>query len=968
MISDKYELKLEKDLPDVGSRCYYYIHKKTGMKVLVLSNDDKNKVFSIGFKTKSENNTGVAHILEHSVLCGSEKYPIKDPFIELVKGSLNTFLNAMTYPDKTLYPVASTNDKDFKNLMDVYLDAVFHPNIYKNKEIFMQEGWHYCLDNIDSDLTYSGVVYNEMKGAYSGVSEMLERAVEQSVYHNHFYSKDSGGDPLEIPKLSYEDFLEFHRTHYHPSNAFLYLYGDMDIEEILNYIDKDYLEGFERTKACKIEIPKEEDCIPVLKLPYPVANENELKDTAYFSFNTAVDITEDPNLYKAMEILSYVLVNAPGAPVSKALYAAGIGQDVSSDFAAVYAKPLFTIEAANTNEDRFEEFQTIVRTVLKEQAEKGIDKQALLGAIHSFEFRFREADYGSYPKGLIYYLTSLDYWNYHDDNPVLYLEQLNMFEFLKNNIDTGYFERIIKERILNNRHQSSVCVYPKTGLQEEIDARVAEELKSYKESLSIEQLEEIIRENEELERYQMEAESKDCLPALQIEDIDKASLVYSIEEIRHPFGKIWWHNCDTNSITYAKLMFEIEDLQEGYLPYLGMLSALLGYVDTKSYRYHELRNEINIHLGGLSVDVNYYPSSSDKDRYRLFLSLNFKCLKDELDKAFELSKEILLHSVLNQKARVKEVLQEAKTAVEESGIQSGNAVAALRAASIISQSSRVSDLTKGLAYYDKLNEVLENYDDEFEKLLKALNDLLKHIVSCETFHLSVTTDEETLKEVEERAKTFSKLLVQSVELDPVDNSSENYVNTGIIAPSSTVQYVARVGHAGESFRYHGSFQVLRVLLSFEYLWKEIRVKGGAYGCSSSILRNGMGTFTSYRDPNLSQTEKVYEGIPEYLEKIELTEAEIRKYIIGAVSQLDTPLSNSLKGMKALTSFLSGLTAEDYQRERDEVLGTSLSDIRAAGDVVRRILSKRYTCTIGSKEMINKEAERFEQIRMFSKKN
>lgn len=966
-ISDKYELKFEKFMPDTKADCYYLIHKKTGMKVLVLSNDDNNKVFSIGFKTKSDNSTGVAHILEHSVLCGSENYPIKDPFIELVKGSLNTFLNAMTYPDKTLYPVASTNEKDFRNLMSVYLDAVFKPNIYRNKEIFMQEGWHYCLDDINGELSYSGVVYNEMRGAYSSVSDILEREVEKSIYNNHFYGNDSGGDPLDIPKLGYEEFLEFHRTHYHPSNAYLYLYGDMDINETLEYIDETYVGKYDRIDACTIEIPKAEDCIPIVKSPYPVADKNELNDTAYFSFNVAIDIREDPNLYKALEVLSYVLVNAPGAPVSKALYEAGIGQDVSSEFVAVYAKPLFTIEAANTNEERFEEFKEIINKVLKEQVEKGVDRQALLGAINASEFRFREGDYGAYPKGLIYYLTALDYWNYNDDNPVLYLEQLSMFDFLKKNIDTGYFEKVIQERILDNKHQSVVCVYPKLDLQKEIDERVSKELAAYKAGLSKEELEGIVRMNKELERYQSsEEENKDCLPLLKKEDIGKKAITYSIEEKQIAGHTLLWHECDTNGISYVKLMFEADELQECYLPYLGMLSSVLGLVDTKSYPYHELRNEINIHLGGMSVDTYNALSAKDKDEYRFFLILKFKCLEDKLDKAIELAKEILIQSSFDNKTRIKEILQETKTAIEESAIQSGNAVAALRAASMISRANRVSDLTKGLAYYDRLNYVLENYDREYPNLLKIFQDLLNNIVSKEKLVLSLTSDKTVIPVLENKIKNFVSELGMSGKLAEFEYERDEYVNLGIIAPSSTVQYVARVGDCGDDFKYHGSLQVLKVLLSFDYLWNEIRVKGGAYGCSSSILRNGIGTFTSYRDPHLSETEKVYEGIPEYLDKIELSDRDINKYIIGAISQLDTPLSNSLKGLKALNSYLSGVSHEDYQRERDEILNTKLSDIRAAAKIVEKLLSKRYVCTIGSKEVLNKEKDRFDKLRLFSK--
>lgn len=966
---DNYEVRFVKYMEDTKSNCHYLIHKRTGMRVLFLENDDNNKVFSIGFRTKVHNSTGVAHILEHSVLCGSEKYPLKDPFIELAKGSLNTFLNAMTYPDKTLYPVASTNNADFRNLMSVYLDAVFKPNIYKYKEIFMQEGWHEVLNNSDDAITYSGVVYNEMKGAYSQAGEILSREIEKSIFNKHTYSYDSGGDPANIIDLSYEEFLDFHRKNYNPSNAYLYLYGDLDLEETLSFIDENYINGYDRVDGIEsIDMPDAENIIKEVKTAYSVADDKNIDALSHLSYNVAVDIRHDKNLYQALDILSYVLVNAPGAPISKALYEAGIGEEISAVFETGYIKPLLKITASNTDIKRFDEFKSIIDEVLKKQLEGGIDKTALLGALNTQEFNFRESDFGVYPKGLLYYLTILDSWNYYDDEPTLYIEQLSMFDFLKKNIATGYFENVVKSCILENSHKTFVAIYPQLNLQEKIDNAIALRAADFKASLDENGIKALIAANKRLEEYQSSEDSVENInkiPLLKISDIKRETDFRDIKEEKIGQHLFLTYETDSNGIFYTKLIFEIDkDITFGYLPYLGILSNLYGMVDTEDYSYNELRNQINLYLGGLKVEAGLCKNGQDYDEYRIFLTLSIKGLFSNTSKALELARQVLFTSRLDDKARVKEILKETKTYLESSFIRSGSAYAVSLAKSIFNKAAQVDEAISGLTFYDELNIILNNYDDEYEKMITKVKALKNHIIAKSRLIINYTGDSHGKTLLVDKINMILDELPNGEELPSIDDRLKPLANnTAIIAPSSTVQYVARAGHSNiDRVKCNAAAKVVKVLLGYEYLWNEIRVKGGAYGCACNISKSGIVSFSSYRDPKLTETEEVFEKTGEYLQKLQLSDRDINKYIIGTMSGIDTPLGPALKGAHALSAYFHKVDSKEMQQIREQVLDTTLEDIHMVGAVIDDAMKHRYACTIGSKDKIMKCADRFETVR------
>ena len=480
-----YEVLEKRRIDDLNSESYILKHKKTGARVALLSNDDENKVFYIGFRTPPKDSTGVAHIIEHTVLCGSKKFPLKDPFVELVKGSLNTFLNAMTYPDKTVYPIASCNDADFQNLMHVYLDAVFYPNIYKTQNIFRQEGWHYEMEDENSELTINGVVYNEMKGAYSSADDVLSREILNSLYPDTTYGIESGGDPLCIPDLTYEEYLDFHRRYYHPSNSYIYLYGNMDMAEKLKFIDEEYLSDFDSISIdSRVEMQPAFDQPREIHRQYSIMKDESEEDNTFLTYNCSVGTSLDRKKYVAFDILDYALCSAPGAVLKKALIDKGIGKDVYSDFNNGIQQPIFSIYARNANADQKDEFVSCIRSVLEDLVKNGIDKKALLAGINLYEFKYREADFGRFPKGLLYGLQVLDSWLYDDMKPWINIEANETFDQLKKEVETDYFEKLIQKYLLDNNHKTVLLLEPVKGLTEKQDEELKEKLQHYKESFS----------------------------------------------------------------------------------------------------------------------------------------------------------------------------------------------------------------------------------------------------------------------------------------------------------------------------------------------------------------------------------------------------------------------------------------------------------------------------------------------------
>ena len=963
---EAYELIEKREIEDIHSLSYVLRHKKSGAKIALLSNEDKNKVFYIGFRTPPKDSTGVAHILEHSVLCGSKKFPLKDPFIELAKGSLNTFLNAMTYPDKTIYPVASCNDKDFQNLMHVYLDAVFYPNIYKEDKIFRQEGWHYEMENVEDDLKINGVVYNEMKGVYSSPDDVVERKIMDSLFPNHTYGIESGGDPDVIPSLSYEEFLDFHRKYYHPCNSYIYLYGDMDMAEKLDFIDKEYLSSFEQIEVDSV-IPKAPvfDKMQEVTSEYSVMSEEEMKDAAYLSF--AVNVAERGNKehYMAFPILDYAICSSQGAPIKKALIEKGIGDDVYSTLEMGISQPYFAIIAKNTSEDKKEVFLNTIRDVVKDLVENGIDKKALLAGLNVFEFQYREADFGSYPKGLAYGLDMLDSWLYDDKKVFDFIEANDIYKKLREEIDNGYFEKLLKESILENTNASMIIVSPKLNMNEEKEEALAKKLEEYKNSLSKEALENIVFETKALKEYQEKEEPKEVLetiPLLKREDIGKETLKLKNELKKTKGADILMHDIETNGIAYMRFMFDISDVAEDKLIYVGLMKNLIGLMDTKNYTYGELYNEIHIRTGGIGVLTNFFPNYERKEDYKLTLDVKSKVLFGKLQPAYEIMEEMILRTNFRDKKRLKELLLEMKAKTQSSFVSAGHSLAAGRALSYVSVANKISEQLKGLEQYRFLEELIEKFDERIDDVIWTMEELCRQIFVKERLLVDYTGTMEGYQEVENICQMLYDVLPSKKEGKGTLISPNCEVLNEAFKTSGQVQFVCRAGNfAKKGLVYTGALKVLRVMMGYDYLWNNVRVKGGAYGCMCSFMRNGDSFFVSYRDPNLKKTVEIYENISEYLRNYEADERTITQYIIGTVSDLDSPLTPSAYGAYSLNAYLSKVTEDMLQKDRDEVLNVTEEDIRKLADYVDAIMEDNCICVVGTGSKIKESKELFSHI-------
>lgn len=975
-IPKEYELIKGEFVTELDSFVLTLRHKLSGARVLVLSNEDNNKVFNIGFRTPPKDATGVPHIIEHTVLCGSKNFPAKDPFVELVKGSLNTYLNATTYPDKTMYPVASCNDKDFQNLMHVYLDAVFYPNIYQYEEIFKQEGWHYELDSPEGEITYNGVVYNEMKGAFSSEESVLERFVMNNLFPDNTYANESGGDPRHIPDLTYEEYLNFHRTYYHPANSYIYLYGDMDIEEKLQFINDTYLKNFPKITVDS-QIPLQKPFLERKKLTkaYAVSQDADCSEKNYYAYAVAMDITLDQRICKAFDLLSYVLVEMPGAPLKQALLDAGIGSDVDVEFCDILRQSYFAVTTKNAKPGKCEEFNRILEDTLKAIVEKGIDQKVLEAGLNGMEFREREADFGSFPKGLLYSVKTFKTWLYDDTQPYESLKYEDCFRYLREKIGTGYYEELIDKYILKNPHGVLVEMIPEPGMAVKTEEETRAKLKAYKESLSPEQIQQLIQDTKDLKKYQETPTPKEILekiPMLKREDIGKKAKPYYNEEKQIQGIKTIHHNITTNDIVYLSFLFTADEL-ENYMPQMSFLSTLLGYMDTKKYTYTEFDTETNFYTGGIASDIMLYTIHGTEGKYTLRYEVRTKVLRSQLKAALELLAEMMFETEFTDEKHLREVVAETRSRLKVRLLSSGHQAASARAAAYYSKSSWLNDASVGIGYYNYLVRLDEHFDEEKEQLMAGCKALLAKIFTPEKLLISVTGNDRDYEALEECFPDFLEKLQEFAREKKEENALSVLTQyepevekkqEGFLTPAE-IQYVAVAGSFAQVPYNFGALRVARHLLNYDYLWNQVRVKGGAYGVACQFNREGEGYFTSYRDPNLSGTIQVYEKAAEYLENYQAEEREITKTIIGTISGIDTPLTPNMVGRRSMTGYLTKVPEELLQKEREQILSCTIEDIQKLAPVLRAITQADNLCVIGNEKKITEEKELFHTIQPLS---
>lgn len=960
-----YTIEKKQYINELKTDAYILSHNKTGARVALLSNNDDNKVFYIGFRTPPSESTGVMHILEHSVLCGSKNFPVKDPFIELAKGSLNTFLNAMTYPDKTVYPVASCNDKDFQNLMHIYLDAVFFPNILNSDKTFRQEGWHYELNSAEDDLTINGVVYNEMKGAFSSPDDVLEREIFNSLFPDTEYSEESGGDPRVIPKLTYEHYIEVYKQYYHPSNSYIYLYGDMDMKEKLEFIDKEYLSKFDKCEIdSEIRTQKPFDSLHEVKMDYSVTKDEPLAENTYLSYNVATVSNLDREQYIAMQVIDYALGNSQGAVLKKALLDGKIGKDIYSFYDNGVRQPYFSIVAKNSEEDKKEEFVETIMNTLKSVVRDGFDKDTLKAGLNSLEFKYREADFGSYPPGLMYGLQILDSWLYEDSAPFIHIAADDTFKLLRAAIETDYYERLVQKWIIDNKHASLVVVTPKVGLVEEEDKRLAEELAKYKASLSKEEIEKIVADSAELIAYQEAEDDPEALakiPILSISDIKKEALPFS-----YKIGKI--ENCEcithdiyTNGIDYVRFIFDASNVPEKLFPYVGILKSVWGMVDTDKYTYGELFNQIFMNTGGIAPVINVYNDTRTYSDSRVSFEVKCKCFEGDLKNVFDIVTEIITSSKFDDMKRMEEIFDEIKSHTQSSMIASGHMVALRRAISYLTVNGKLNDILTGYDQYKLVESISDNFNEKKDELIENIKEAIKYVFTSKNLTFDFTGAESEYKKFEELSKEFIEALGDGKTSDVKFAPKPKKLNEGFTS-ASQVQFVCQAGNFREAgLEYTGALKVLRVIFGYDYLWNNIRVKGGAYGCMSSFGRSGESYMVSYRDPNLASTLDVYKKVADYIADFDVDERAMSQYIIGTISDMDTPLTPSAKASRDTVAYLSHFDADTVQKERDEVLGCSAEDIRALLPYIEAVLSQNVICAVGNAQRIKEEEKFFDHL-------
>ncbi len=966
-VNEKYHgfrLVEQQEVKEINSNALIFEYEKNGAKLLFLENNDDNRVFAITFRTPPHDSTGLPHILEHSVLCGSRKYPVKEPFVELAKGSLNTFLNAFTFSDKTMYPVASRNEQDFRNLMDVYLDAVFYPNIEKHPEILQQEGWHYHLEDPNGEITYKGVVYNEMKGAFSSPESILFRKIQESLFPDTPYGVESGGDPEVIPELTQEQFVAYHHKYYHPSNSLIYLYGKIDLEEQLQFLHEEYLQHFNRIDPdSEIPLQKPFATPKELIVEYPITQNEKEEDKTYFSMNFVIGKATDPELTLAFTILEYMLLETPAAPLKRALIEADLGKDVFGSFDNNILQPTLSVVVKNSNEAMKEKFVEVLFSTLEKFAREGIDKKLIEAAINRIEFELREGDTRSYPKGLIYAINSMASWLY-DESPLLHLQYEPLLAKIKTAMTSTYFERLIREHLLKNTHRSLMIVRPKKGLAEEKEAEVKQKLAAYKASLSELEIEKLIEKTKLLHKRQNTPDSEESLesiPVLDLEDIERKAEELPIKKREEVGVPVLSHPIFTNGIAYINCYFDTSGVAQEDLPYIGLLVGVLGKVSTNQHSYEELSNEIDLYTGGFSYSAESFSDRQNEQEYLPKLVIKSKSLVGKMPMLFQLLSEILTETRFDEKKRMKEVLLEMKSRMEMRFYDAGHVVAASRLLSYFSPVSKYNDMIKGLSYYKFLIDSIKEFDARVDEITRKLEQVARQIFRKSTLLVSITTDAKDYVVFQNNFTTFLQQLGDERVL-PVRYEFElQAANEGILS-SAKVQYVAkaynfkRLGHT-----YSGTLQVLRTILSLDYLWNRVRVQGGAYGCLAGFERNGNLYFSSYRDPNLKETLTAYNEAAEYVQNFAESEREMTKYIIGTVSRLDSPLTPSMKGERATMYYLSNLTQEEIQQERDEVLNTKQSDIRACAPILVDAMKQNYICTLGNEDKIKQNKELFNHL-------
>ena len=949
---------------EVNAECSYYEHVKSGAKLFKIAAGDPNKTFAISFKTIPDSDNGAPHILEHSVLNGSTKFPVKSPFDVLAKGSLKTFLNAFTSKDFTCYPVASMNEKDYFNLMNVYLDAVFHPLIYSDPRILKQEGWHYDLTSKDDPITYKGVVYGEMRGVFSNPEEELNYQVYKNLFPDNGYGFESGGLPAAIPTLTQEAFVAFHKKYYHPENSYILLYGNADLDKELEFIDREYLSAYSRSGS-KPALPDQKPfkTMKDIRGYYPVMEGADTANQTFLSLSLVAGYNTDESLTTALGMITDLLVNQETAPVRLALQKAGIGQDVNASVNN-YHQNVIQITVQNANpQDKARFLETVMNTI-RDVSVKGFDKGEIQGVINRSEFRLREGNDAQ--KGISYISWIEPGWLFAG-NPFQGLEYEKPLADVKKALTGNYFESILKKYFLNNTHSVLMTLVPKPGLDKEKNAKVREELAACKSKLSPEAVEALVTETKDLVAFQKRentAKALATIPLLTLKDIDPKASWYGVSETSLNGVPMLFHEEFTNGIVYTSLYFDIRTLPREMIPWVSLLSNLLGSMNTKNYSYGDLNKALNINTGNLYTTLRTYSENLDDNKLLPKFVVVSSAMSDKLGKAFELTSEIINKTDFSDTSRLKTLLTRHQSQLEASKKQEGAQVAAIRLPSYYSNSGMFNELTSGLDYYWFVNDLTKGFEKNSEMIIANLKKVSALLFSKENLVAATTSGTKELENFKKEFAVFTNTLPPAK--TPLQTWTFNFEkkNEGILT-ASKVQYV----YEGYNFKnlgyaWDGRMRVLNLILSRDWLRQRIRVMGGAYGANANISPTGLISFSSYRDPNLKETFDVFNSTVDFLNKFDADETAMTRYIIGTISTLDIPQTNSQKGETAVNYYFTKRKSEELQKDRDAVLTTKATDIKGFAKMINDMLQQKAVCVYGNSDKINSLQDLFKNLVKF----
>ena len=946
-----FELIREREISELKTRAFFYRHR-TGAELLSLSNDDENKVFGINFRTPVADSTGVAHIMEHAVLCGSRKYPVKEPFVELLKGSLNTFLNAFTYPDKTCYPVASQNLQDFYNLIDVYLDAVFYPRI--TPHVLQQEGWHYELEQTDESLSYKGVVFNEMKGAYSDPERVLAEHSQHSLFPDNTYGVESGGHPRHIPDLTFEQFQTFYQKYYHPSNARIFFCGDDDPEQRFELLEE-YLKEFEPRAVDSAVGPQPRFAEPRRQVhKYATAPGSE-ESRGMVTVNWLLEEEIDLDTRRALQILEYVLIGTPGSPLRKALIDSGLGEDLTgSGLGTELSQLYFGTGLKGVASGRVDEVEKLILKTLERLEQEGIEPEMTAAALNTYEFGLRENNTGAYPRGLALMLRALSGW-LHDRDPFAALSFEESLRWIKSRLqeDERYLEGLIRQHLLDNAHRTTVILEPDSELGKREEAEEEARLQQARARMSAEELRKVIADARKLEELQAAPDSPEALatlPRLQLNDLDREIKVIPIEETMQEEAKVLYHDLPTSGIAYVDVSFDLHALPQEYLPYVSLFGRALLEMGTEKEDFVRLAQRIGARTGGIWPQ-SLVSTQRDGSTTTARLLLRGKTMSDQVEELFAIFAEVLLMAKFDDRERFLQIVLEEKAGEEACLVPNGSAVVSLRLRAQFDEASWISEQMKGVSYLFFLRRLVDQIETSWESVRDKLETMRRMLVNCKALLCNVTLDKEERSRFEPQLTSFLQAL-PAADWQP-QNWAPDYrnISEGLTIPAQ-VNYVGKAANIYDlGYQLDGSSSVITRYLATTWLWE--RVQGGAYGafCSFDPF-TGVLSYGSYRDPNLFDTLEVYDGSGRFLKDLEISDDELTKAIIGTVGDLDAYQLPDAKGFTSMVRYLTDTTDEFRQRLRDEVMDTRPGDFGDFADLLEQVRKEGRVVMLGSQEAID----------------